>query len=470
MNAHYYFRLLFLGLVSTSLFGQENQSDAQARKQGFWRELDQRQEVWAKGRYEDDERKGPWLFFLSPLARKTGEADLKGSFDQGQAQGIWEAMDWETKIKIKGELQNGLPHGLWRFYDQQGNLLAKGNFEQGLRQGQWLFYHNNQPMAQGEYLNSEKIGTWTYDYYPQNDVRVKASYDYQKGQIHQGKQEWYKVERHPKFKPEEILVGLGTFQNGLKSGKWVEYQRGLKGDLLEIGYYDGQGQRQGLWEILFNNKPYQQVAYNKGRKQGGFKTFYDNGQVQYETYFEDGLETGGYRAYHENGQLREEGGHTIIDQEQVQDTLFKRVELPIDYLFRYAFDPLCPKLNIKLINWIAQPEDLSLKGEEIEARYRHFQSYGLKNQAEILEIRRSKRQSVKVGVFRAYHENGQLRLEGQYLPSLRLEQSLGYVQKIYGKDGAWKEYDDLGFHKKTYLYQDSKLLKVLDDKGNELPR
>ena len=69
--------------------------------------------------------------------------------------------------------------------------------------------------------------------------------------------------------------------------------------------------RDGLYYEKFTDVPYTgnitgkvQGKINKGREDGPWLKYYDNGNLKSKTYYEDGLEHGEVFSYFENGQLK----------------------------------------------------------------------------------------------------------------------------------------------------------------------
>lgn len=447
-----------------------NKTDASGNRVGYWIIKTKDDKLLAKGRYNDaGQREGEWKFYLSPVSRYTGDPDVTGSYEAGIKQGKWQVVESRSKNRFKGFFENGKMSGVWILYDAKDRKLAKGEYLNDLRHGRWIIYHYDQPMDMGLYEYGEKVGTWYQDVYlDDSTVHVKGVFNYSKSR-QEGSIEIFKVEKSKSFGMSEYLVGTGTYLNGKKSGRWIEYKRGLKGESIETGYYAGNGEREGVWESVVNGRSYQHAAFSNGLRQGAFKTFHDNGQVKYETYFDKGLEVGLYKSYYENGQLREQGGYTILERNHVEDTVFYKIELPIEYHFRLVDLDNLEDYNYNAIKWIRE-SDFSIAADELERRFREFLSYGKNKELRVQEIIKTSRQSAKSGRFVSYYENGKVRAEGAYYPEIQFvrDPATNSETKEFAKDGEWKEYDDQGFLKWTSVYDQGKLLKKYDAQGKEV--
>lgn len=468
--AFYVFLLTSLMPLSFASAQDYNKTDANGNRIGYWIIKGKDDKLIAKGRYNDlGQREGEWKFYLSPVGRYTGDPDVIGSYEGGVKQGMWQITESRSKNKLKGKFTDGKMSDVWILYDNKDRKIAKGEYQDGYRHGRWIIYHSDQPMDMGLYENGVKIGTWYQDVFLEDStVHVKGMFHYtptrQEGAI-----EIYKVEKHPTFGYNEFVVGTGTYLNGKKNGRWIEYKRGLKGESIETGHYAGNGEREGLWESMVDGRPYQQIAYSNGLRQGPFKTFHDNGQVKYETFFDKGLEVGQYKSYYESGQVREQGSYTILEQDRIEDTIFYKIELPIEYHFQLVEMEDIESYNYNAIKWI-RDGDFSIPIPELEKRFKEFLSYGKNKQLRVQELVRTQRQSARVGKFVSYYENGKIRSVGAYYPEVQYvrDHANNSETKEFAKDGEWKDYDDMGFLKLTSIYDRGKLIKKMDANGRTI--
>ena len=453
---------------STFISAQYNRTDDAGNPIGYWKITNQKGDLVAKGMYDDyNQRTGEWQYYLSPLAQYTKEPDVLGSYENGLMQGEWIVTESRSKISMRGNFEEGVMNGVWLMYDQKGKKLSKGEYLDGIRHGRWIIYHDNLPMLMGMYENGEKIGTWQLDYFlEKGTVHVKGEFTYSEGR-QEGVVDIYKVENHPRLGKNEYLVGTGSFLNGKKTGRWIQYSPGLKGEIIEIGHYDGDGLKTGLWETTIDGQSYQKSSFNDGLRQGYFESYYDNGNSKYVTSFEQGLETGAYKSYYEDGTLKEEGGYTIINREYVEDTIYRKIALPIEFHFKLLekdFD----QYNFNAIRWMVEP-DFTVASSTLMTRLEEYEQYGLNKKLDVEEIVKTKKQSARSGRFKSYHDNGELHMEGQYSPDFILVKGQGNsLTRDYMKEGQWKEYDKLGYHKRTYIYEKGELQKVLDSHGDEI--
>lgn len=360
-------------------------------------------------------------------------------------------------------------NGVWIVYNHLDDKLAAGKYLNGIRQDEWLLFKDDRLMAKGRYTNGQKKGRWQYDYYiDKGNVHIKGEFDFGQERA-SGKMEYYKVDRHPRFGTEELLVGTGSFLNGLREGRWIEYKRGLNGgELVATGYYDGEGRRTGLWKTTLDAEPFRQETFNDGRRQGVFKTYYDDGTPKYSTAYEDGLELGFFTSYYENGEIRAKGAHTILKDQKDMDTLFYKIELPYEYKFKLV-DQDFEALNYNAINWIDKV-DYSVSADSLEERWQEYLSYGLAKEFRIQKLTPRKQYSVRIGEYVQYHINGKEHIKGKYLPKLIIEYNplTGRKERGYAKTGEWVENDPVGYLRFKYFFKDGVLVRMENNKGRKI--
>lgn len=270
-------------------------------------------------------------------------------------------------------------------------------------------------MAQGIYDYGLLSNLWLYDYYHEDSlVHIKGRFDYSQGQGN-GNFEHYKVLRDPKFPTQESLVGHGTYSNGKKSGRWIEYSPGLKGEKIEIGHYDGTSQRTGLWETTINGKRSQDAYYNEGRLQGSFQSYYENGKHQYVSFYEGGMESGAFTSYYESGKIKEKGFYTIANQEFIEDTIYYKIELPYEFNFMLIDSVDLETFNYNAISWMNDMH-YNLSESTLYSHWKEALIYAKTGVLKIDKINKKYKHSVRTGEYKSFYESGNLHLEGNYQP------------------------------------------------------
>lgn len=457
-------------LLVGSLSAQENRQE-NGVKVGAWAHKDSRGLVYAKGTYQDGIKTGKWQYYVSPLSRYTQVPDVMGSYDAlGQKTGSWLFISMQSRMQVEAEFVDNLMQGQCSYFNSEGEVLATGMMDAGIRHGQWIFYSQGEEMTRGYYKNGLKIGDWIYDYYPEEDLHVKGVLNFDNG-AKSGKLFYYKVDRHPKFGTNELLSGIGQYINGKKVGRWIEYKQGLKGELVEAGLYNRQGKRQGVWRTTLDRKNYQIALYEDGVLQGAYKQFHDNGQLQYEAVYQNGAPIGTFTRYYDNGRKEEEGTTIFIPNSGnlKKDTLYMSLRLPYEYHFRLVEVPNFDRLNYGYVSWMTDP-NFSIEPAELDRRFNLYLDYGLEPQRRINRIVIDDKKAVRKGPYKAYFKNGKVKLEGEYYPSVTeiYDPEQKMTIKDFARTGKWLQYDDNGYVMRTIFYDKGNLLRMLDDKGNEM--
>jgi len=218
--------------------------------------------------------------------------------------------------KISEGLYNikGGKKGAWKFYTNNGVLSGEGNYEDDKILGVYTNYHTNGKISnrvgykndsvtgyyenyykwgqleqQGWYRDNASSGIWK-SYYP--DGTLKEEDYYHKGKLH-GNQKSFTA------KGKLYLVSLYQY-----------------GELIRESYYDDKGVF--LEEISFldqgitarttlkhsNGKPYINVDYKNGVKQGKYEEFDFYGTKIIDGHYLNGKPHGDWKWYYPNGALR----------------------------------------------------------------------------------------------------------------------------------------------------------------------
>lgn len=436
--------------------------------------------VYAEGSIENNSRQGEWKFYVSPASRIKHQPDVVGSYDElGNKDGAWIHNNTKTGISVKVHYNKGIMEGECIYYDENNALLARGLVDNGIRHGKWIFYDDNsgttggyhqdgyklnQKMSEGYYRNGIRIGKWDYDYFLDKNTHVKGHLTFEDG-VNNGRFEFYKVEHHDKFGTEELLSGIGTFTNGRKTGRWVVFNYGTKGDFIETGTYNPQGKRDGLWMVKIGDQTHLAGTYDNGIPHGKSKEYYENGNVKYETSYNQGLEEGEFKRYYKNGQLQEQGTHVIVGGEITKDTSFFVLKLPYEHHF-LLIEKDFQDMNYDYITWLEQP-GYSIDPNELTRRFQLYLSYGKEPNRRIEDIAIINKKVMREGQFLAFYEDGSLKLKGDHVPGV-VSIFNPFTHKIkqgFARVGEWKEYDQSKQLKGTFVYENGKLAKMLDGNG-----
>jgi antitoxin component YwqK of YwqJK toxin-antitoxin module len=470
--------ILLLTVVLNTAQSQENKEE-NGKKVGLWAHKDTNGLVYAEGNYSADSRDGHWNFYLSEISRKEHVPDVSGSYsNSGMKQGDWNYSNLRTETNVKVQFENDLMQGECTYSDANKNILARGLMQDGIRHGKWIFYDKNTPtggyhknglklnkkITEGYYKDGIRIGLWAYDYFLDKNTHVKGELTFEKGE-NSGRFDFYKVENHSTFGRSESLAGSGSFFNGKKIGRWIEFNYGTKGDFVETGNYDNDGKRDGSWKVRIGNQTYLAGNYNHGVVHGKFNHYYESGQVKYESTYNNGLEEGEFKRYYKNGQVQEQGTNVIISGETKRDTSYFSLKLPYEYNF-FLIEEDFASMNYGYITWLNEPGH-SIAPAELDRRFNLYTTYGLEKDKRVGNIVIHDKKTVREGSYMAFYTDGSLKLKGDHSPTEMsiFDPNTHSVELGFTREGEWKEYSTDRLLKSTYIYEDGKLKKMLDANG-----
>ncbi len=261
--------ILFI-LLGKNLFAQEklNFTDANGRKQGHWifygkdmpnSGIPANGKV-QEGNYVDDRKEGTWIKY--ELDGKTPKAtgEFKNNRPQSNCTWYWSSEEIEDTVKTS---QNGTADTL-NFTDDKGR-----------KQGKWIVYGQERPK---ELKESSPPFT---GYYVAYTYITDAS----------GK------------KVDSLKLQEGNYVDDRKEGTWIKYHEDGKTPKL-IGEYENNHPKGKYIKFWPNGKIRETGNYEKNKSLDSLHRFYENGQLEYEAWFnQDGKEDGRVNFYHPNGQL-----------------------------------------------------------------------------------------------------------------------------------------------------------------------
>lgn len=257
-------------------------------------------------------------FAVSSLAQPPDASTLNGTDAKGRKQGAWSKTWPDGKTRYVGQFKDDKPVGTFIHYDEEGKLTTLQEHAGDGRISRARHFHDNGTlMATGKYVGQEKDSLWNY-YGP--DGKLRKVERFAAGQL-DGEQVTYypdgsvaeKENRkagllngaHTSWFANGKLKSEATYQNGEAEGKMVfYYQDGKK----EIEGNVVNGDRDGTWHYFNKDGTLQlQVLYEKGqlikeRKENGtFKEYYDDEQLMSEVTYKKGKREGSFAEYYNNG-------------------------------------------------------------------------------------------------------------------------------------------------------------------------
>lgn len=186
-----------------------NTVDAQGRKQGAWKKLDDQGTVIYVGQFKDDKPYGVFIYFDTEGFKMTEMNFGDGTTNVQRAKMFY----IDGKLQAEGKYVNHLKDSVWRFYNMDGLFLSDENWVMGKREGKAITYHpgTNQPASITIYKNGLEDGPYV-EYYLEGQKKMEATYV--AGNM-EGTATWF-------FEDGRINI-IGAYQHAVKHGKWVYY-------------------------------------------------------------------------------------------------------------------------------------------------------------------------------------------------------------------------------------------------------
>ncbi|HRD53077.1 MAG TPA: toxin-antitoxin system YwqK family antitoxin [Flavobacteriales bacterium] len=238
---------------------------------------------------------------------------------KGRKQGAWSKPWPNGQPRYIGQFIDDKPTGEFKHFDEKGRLTSKQMHAGDGRVSRAEHYHpNGAVMARGKYIGQQKDSTWNYyaedgglrkverfadgklngeqvTYYPTGQVAERE--ERRAGELHGPSKSWF---ANGKLKSEANYVkgeaeGRMTFYhpngnkeiegdvvNGVRDGTW--YYFNADGTIqLQVLYAKGQVVKErkenGTFTEYFDDeRPRSEVTFKKGKREGKFIEWHDNGK------------------------------------------------------------------------------------------------------------------------------------------------------------------------------------------------
>jgi antitoxin component YwqK of YwqJK toxin-antitoxin module len=238
---------------------------------------------------------------------------------QGRKQGAWSKAWPNGQLRYTGAFKDDKPVGEFRHFDAEGKLTTVQRHAGDGRISRAEHFHSNgQPMARGKYVGQEKDSTWNY--YAEDGSLRKVE------RFAQGQLEGEQVAYYPGgqvAEREERKAGLlhGPSKSWFANGKLKSesnYAHGIAEGTMTFYFPDGKkeiegslvnGDRDGTWHYFNKDGTIQLVAlYTRGqmvkeRKENGvFTEYFDDERPKSQITYKRGKREGAYTEWHDNGQ------------------------------------------------------------------------------------------------------------------------------------------------------------------------
>jgi uncharacterized protein len=327
---------------------------------------------------------GAWIMAQPGLNVPSGNigVDFNKVDEKGKRDGNWIRV-YKNKPQIlyyRGNYAHGIPIGDWEFYDQEGYLMSKVNhvkdttindvvfyYKEGgimgegrfmgkvvdkkwtrLKSGEWKYYHSNQKISSIEnYKDGKKHGN-SKVYNAAGQLLIDENFDM--GVKHGLVKEWNE---------KGMICRDGKFEKGKFTGDFTAYFE--NGKIKEKGsfyndefdktwkFYDENGSDKSIFsydkgkltrkfyvnmeveEFYDSGIPKLYCTYERGKRQGPFKEFYDVGKYVVIDGTEEERQMGIVQKQQLVGTVASKEGEYLDDQYE-GDIIFRKKDGTVDHI------------------------------------------------------------------------------------------------------------------------------------------
>ncbi len=354
-----------------------------------------------------------------------GQVTSEGYLLNGKPEGYWISYFKNGKIKMEGNRKNFVIDSTWKFYLESGKIQKAVSFYLGKKHGFTIVYDtiNQKIISKTSYSNDVKSGN-TYIYYPSG--KLQFIYPYLNDQLNGLGYE---------LNQDSTLIAAYCYKNGLI-------------DKIEtMNAIDAQGLKQGLQKEFYTNGQIKlEATYKDGKLNGYVKQYDKNGSiVSIEKFLNNKkiekpkelAKLDVYKTYYDDGLLQYEGGYNK--------------GIPVGIHFHYKKKLMCDSFPVArddtslvmIKKWICRSRSVPDSafvyedGEKVELgatdenrnRIGTWFEYYTQN---LLKGKGAFKNNKKVGLWKYYHYNQTLEQEGEYDE----EGLLQNTWKWYREDGT----------------------------------
>ena len=221
MYKYIFFIFLMIGVLSYA----QTQTDADGKKQGYWKKKDDKtNKLIYEGLFKDNKPQGVFKYYY-PF--DTIKAIM--NFKQDGKFAYSSLFHPNGKKMAIGKYIGEDKDSVWTYFDDKGTLISKETFLNGKKNGVEIVYFPDGVMSEERKYKVGKMDGPFKLYYEKNLVKSEGTYI--NGQL-DGKNVFY-------F-PNGATAATGYYKNGQKNGPWI--YRDKKGKITEKELYKQGGE------------------------------------------------------------------------------------------------------------------------------------------------------------------------------------------------------------------------------------
>ena len=215
-------------------------------KDGSWTEIDYKNGTRRKASYIKGVPEGEQITYVFPGPMDNNKRLEYINYEEGKPVGTWTqwSRDSENRLRKTGEIVFEEGAGRWREWDPNTLVVIRaGDYEGWQRNGLWKSWDAQEVLvSEGEYIGGKKVNKWTW-YKDGEDKGWEENYN---NGVLDG--------RFNNLSPYAEIRGVGSFNDGVKTGDWEEYYSSQEGSLerSQTGAYQF-GKKVGIWSLYAKN-------------------------------------------------------------------------------------------------------------------------------------------------------------------------------------------------------------------------
>lgn len=204
-----------------------------------------------------------------------GKVSSEGTMRDGKPDGLWTSYYPNGQIKSIGKRTNFALDSIWKFYTEQGFLSEEISFLNGKKSGYLTKY-------QGIIKNDSLLRTLRSKELYLNDNREGQAFYYSNTG---------KLERIVRFKEGKKHGLTRVFNEDSLISVLYKYHNDFLIDREFINQYDALNRKQGLWKSLYDNDNIRvEETYKDGLLHGYYREYSPRGQLLVSRFYEQGVE------------------------------------------------------------------------------------------------------------------------------------------------------------------------------------
>lgn len=200
-----YFTLLLLICYILPSYSQT--TDAQGRKQGYWRKRDEKtNRLLYEGQFKDNQPVGTFKYYnINDSVRAIIQ------FKNGNGQAYAKLYHMNGKMSGQGKyIGQEIKDSIWTYYDETGTLLSKESYSAGKKTGKsYVYLPDGNVSQERNFKNGLEDGTYV-EFFAKDLIRARGQYSVGEKE---GKFVYYY--------PNKVEAASGVYKKGLKNGVWI---------------------------------------------------------------------------------------------------------------------------------------------------------------------------------------------------------------------------------------------------------